>query len=458
MIKTKDVHLKDYLEESHLFQNIIIRTDNCDESPIQVNSFVLAAASPLLKKCLTDLKEEESQIIITECSIKSLSLALEYLHVGYVETPDENFLIEVRSILDNLQIGQSNNTIDEGTKYETFELTSDVKIEPVYDQLEEKEIKGNLVSIVPIKKDDECHNYVYSDDNDNYDDDDNDTKDVDFKEEKTAKKSKSKSDNKVDCPDCDKKFSTEDILENHRLKKHSSTLLKCEFCPKTFKRMSVKNDHEKSHTRPFKCSYCGKGFGRKFDLDGHVRIHTGEKPFTCEICAKGFAMQSGLHMHKKQAHTVGKMDWACDLCEKSFIGRAHLEMHRLVHTGEKPWVCDHCGQGFALKHAMLNHSKIHTGVKDFKCETCGKEFRMKKQLEKHMMDHTGVRPFPCDECSAAFKDKNGLQEHKLSVHSDIKHFECKHCGSRFSKRTGVTRHQKMNRCSGLKATVSNFLE
>ena len=45
------------------------------------------------------------------------------------------------------------------------------------------------------------------------------------------------------------------------------------------------------------CSYCSKVFSKNFDLQQHIRSHTGEKPFICPICDKGFAQKSNLKVH-----------------------------------------------------------------------------------------------------------------------------------------------------------------
>ena len=53
-----------------------------------------------------------------------------------------------------------------------------------------------------------------------------------------------------------------------------------------------------------KCQYCDKLFTKNFDLQQHVRSHTGEKPFQCIVCGRAFAQKSNVKKHM-QTHKVG---------------------------------------------------------------------------------------------------------------------------------------------------------
>jgi hypothetical protein len=47
------------------------------------------------------------------------------------------------------------------------------------------------------------------------------------------------------------------------------------------------------------CSYCGKQFTRKYNLQGHIRAHKGERPYDCSVCATAFTRKADLERHKK---------------------------------------------------------------------------------------------------------------------------------------------------------------
>ncbi|XP_053610729.1 zinc finger protein 26-like isoform X2 [Plodia interpunctella] len=204
-----------------------------------------------------------------------------------------------------------------------------------------------------------------------------------------------KSNNKMNCTICNKKFQSEEYLEMH-MKAHN---------------MNKIPENKTDKSLPYCCVYCPRQFSRPHEKVKHERIHTGEKPHSCEICGKSFRVSYCLTLHMR------------------------------THTGARPYACPHCGKRFKA-HSVYNHHLLtHSEKRAYKCPMCPKAFKTSVQLAGHKKCHT--KPFSCQHCNRPFASLYAVRVH-METHArqnNLK-FTCPLCGARYARAFALKDHVK----------------
>lgn len=223
----------------------------------------------------------------------------------------------------------------------------------------------------------------------------------------------------IQCPLCNKVFTSESSYQTHQHthNKETDDPYRCNICSKTFAVPARLTRHYRTHTgeKPFKCEFCDKSFSVKENLSVHRRIHTKERPYVCDVCSRAFEHSGKLHRHMR-IHT-GERPHKCTVCSKTFIQSGQLVIHMRTHTGEKPYVCNVCQKGFTCSKQLKVHSRTHTGEKPYSCEICGKSFGYNHVLKLHQVAHYGEKVYKCTICNDTFNSKKSMEAH-IKSHSD----------------------------------------
>ncbi|XP_014123822.1 zinc finger protein 423 isoform X3 [Zonotrichia leucophrys gambelii] len=207
----------------------------------------------------------------------------------------------------------------------------------------------------------------------------------------------------------------------------------CQFCDKSFIRLSYLKRHEQIHSDklPFKCTYCSRLFKHKRSRDRHIKLHTGDKKYHCHECEAAFSRSDHLKIHLK-THSSSK-PFKCTVCKRGFSSTSSLQSHMQAHKKNK-------------EHMAKNEKEVKKD--DFMCDYCEETFSQTEDLEKHVMTRhpqlSEKADLQCIHCPEVFVDENSLLSHIHQAHANKKH-KCPMCPEQFSSVEEVYCHLDSHR-------------
>ena len=159
--------------------------------------------------------------------------------------------------------------------------------------------------------------------------------------------------------------------------------IRCKLCVNTFSSVKELNRHHHKDHGIVQCPECDKYFSTQSSLDKHSYSHK-EAKYSCELCGKCFQFESRINQHMV-THINKKLPCPKKSCDREFKNIGDLNRHMNVHTKGGWYYCDKCSYKNKDKRNTDSHRRKHDKPEDshYECDKCGKKMKYSMQFKRH---------------------------------------------------------------------------